>query len=132
MVNPLKLREMISLASFEKGRGRVSMEICRYYRSDYVGLQLIRTFFLTTVGLVLAAGLVIAGNLEAILDLLVYLDIGRVLWEIAAGYLILLVLSLTVTWFLSRRRWNKARRDRQDYLLHLTDLRDLTEEPYDL
>ena len=131
MVNPLKLREMISLASFEKGRGRVSMDICRYYKSDYVALQMIRTFFMTTVALVIAGGLFIAGNLEWVLDRLVFIDFRILGGQILIGYLCILAVYLLITFLLARYRYRKAKRDMQDYLLHLTDLSELTEYPYD-
>ncbi len=130
MVNPLRLREMVSLASFEEGRGRVSMNICRYYRSDYIAFSMIRTFLLTTVGLLIAAALFAAANAEELLDALVYMDIPAVLRQAAAVYLLILSAYLALTFVLAGRRYKEAERQMNDYELHLADLRDLTEVPY--
>ncbi len=125
MVDPRRLREMIALASFETGRGRTSLKISRYYRSDYVGVQLMKTFFLTTIADLLIAALIIAGNAEAIADALVYLDFVSAGVSIGVVYLTTLGISLLVTFAVSRLRCKRAAMDMSDYELHLKDLRDL-------
>ena len=50
MVNEEKVKIMNRLAMYEHGEGRKYLPVSRYYRSDYIGLALIRNFFLVTIG----------------------------------------------------------------------------------
>ena len=57
MINEEKVKIMNRLAMYEKRGGKKYLPVSRYYRSDYIGLALIKNFFLVTIGyaLVLAA-----------------------------------------------------------------------------
>ena len=50
MVNEEKVKIMNRLAMYEHGEGRKYLPVSRYYRSDYIGLALIRNFFLDDAG----------------------------------------------------------------------------------
>ena len=49
MINEEKVKIMTKLAMYEQGRGRKHLPVSRYYRSDYIGLALIKNFFLVTI-----------------------------------------------------------------------------------
>ena len=66
MLNPLRLREMIALASCDSGRGSRAEKICRYSKRDYVAVRLIGTFFRTVAGLLLLAGLIAAAYADSL------------------------------------------------------------------
>lgn len=53
MVNEEKVKVMNRLAMYEHGEGRKYLPVSRFYRSDYIGLALIKNFFLVTIGYVL-------------------------------------------------------------------------------
>ena len=46
MLNEQKIKKMRKLATYESGKGRKQLRISKYYRSDYIGLSLIKNFFL--------------------------------------------------------------------------------------
>ena len=50
MLNNQKIKKMHKLALYESGAGREHLAVSNYYRSDYIGLALIKNFFLTTIG----------------------------------------------------------------------------------
>ena len=45
MLNNQKIKKMHKLALYESGEGKRHLAISNYYRSDYIGLALIKTFF---------------------------------------------------------------------------------------
>ena len=45
MINEEKVKIMTKLAMYEQGKGRKYLPVSRYYRSDYIGLALIKNFF---------------------------------------------------------------------------------------
>ena len=50
MINEEKVKIMNRLAMYEKRGGKKYLPVSRYYRSDYIGLALIKNFFLVTIG----------------------------------------------------------------------------------
>ena len=57
MINEEKVKIMNRLAMYEKVEGRRKyLPVSKYYRSDYVGLALIKNFFLVTIGYGLIIG----------------------------------------------------------------------------
>ena len=50
MINEEKVKIMDRLAVYEKQEGRKYLPVSKYYRSDYIGLALIKNFFLVTIG----------------------------------------------------------------------------------
>ena len=50
MLNNQKIKKMHKLAVYESGVGKEDFAVSNYYRSDYIGLALIKNFFLTTIG----------------------------------------------------------------------------------
>ena len=49
MVDEKKVRTMIELARYEEGEGKEDLRIRRFYRGDYLTVQLIKNWFLTTI-----------------------------------------------------------------------------------
>ena len=45
MLNEQKIKKMNKLAAYEAGEGKEHLAISNYYRSDYIGLALIKNFF---------------------------------------------------------------------------------------
>ena len=45
MINEEKVKIMTKLAMYEQGRAENIFPVSRYYRSDYIGLALIKNFF---------------------------------------------------------------------------------------
>ncbi len=68
MVNEEKVKIMNRLAMYEHGEGRKYLPVSRFYRSDYIGLALIKNFFLVTIGYVLGLAGVAAYFSEYLMD----------------------------------------------------------------
>ena len=64
MLNEEKIKIMNKLAMYEQGEGKKYLPVSRYYRSDYIGLAMIKNFFLVTIGycLILPSCLLILMN----------------------------------------------------------------------
>ena len=56
MLNEEKIKIMNKLAMYEQGEGKKYLPVSRYYRSDYIGLAMIKNFFLVTIGLLPDSG----------------------------------------------------------------------------
>ena len=56
-----RVRAMIGLTRYENGSGKEALRLRKYYRTDYLALELIKTFFLATIAYILILTLLIAG-----------------------------------------------------------------------
>ena len=129
MLNPLRLREMIALATCDSGRGSREEKICRYSKRDYVAVRLIGTFFRTVAGLLLLAGLIAAAYADSLSAALVRFDFTAA--GVAAGVCIagLVLFSLLLSWRTSVRRYLEAEKEMRRYAAHLRLLGDMTDLP---
>lgn len=122
MPDERKVRAMIDLARYENGEGRDDIRIRRYYRADYMGLQLIKAWVFTTIGYVLILALIVAGNLDYLLNNIDSFNLKVLGSWILIGYILLVGIYLAIAYLSSLFRYNRARRNVQEYLTKLRRL----------
>ena len=109
MINEEKVKIMDRLAVYEKQEGRKYLPVSKYYRSDYIGLALIKNFFLVTIGYGLILAVIAAYNLEYLLDNVHKMDLISLGVVVLGGYIGILVLYSNERYagfgFLSSRRF---------------------------
>lgn len=115
MVDEKKIGLMTELARFESGEGKEDLRIVRYSRSDYIGLGLLKNFFLTTFGYILVCGAAVAYQLEYLMEHIHKMNIPVLIAEFAAGYLIFLVLYSIFTYIKRYNRYEKAKKNVKRY-----------------
>ena len=115
MVNEEKVKIMNRLAMYEHGEGRKYLPVSRYYRSDYIGLALIRNFFLVTIGYVLGLAGVAAYFSEYLMDNVNKINLVEVGIYIVVGYLIVTYIQYSVKYF-------RAKKSVREYYQDLTRL----------
>ena len=91
MINEEKVKIMDRLAVYEKQEGRKYLPVSKYYRSDYIGLALIKNFFLVTIGYGLILAVIAAYNLEYLLDNVHKMDLISLGVVVLGGYIGILV-----------------------------------------
>lgn len=122
-MNLLRIAEMIRLARYENGKGGKALKICKYYKSDYVTIEMLKTFFLTTVAYVLALVLIAAGNINWLLDHIDQMNLAVTISVILILYIILMAVYLAATFLIANKRYTKAKRSVHSYEIHLRELR---------
>ncbi len=128
MVNLVRLKKMIALASYENGAGKKDLAVCRFYKGDYLTLRMIGTFFLTTLSYILILGLMAAANIAAILENITKMNFVITGSEILIGYIVLEAVFLTVTFISGASRYNKAKRRVRNYSGSIRRLLQSSEE----
>ena len=119
MVDQERVRLMTRLSRYENGEGVEDFRIRKYYRSDYTALQLIKTWILTTLGYGLLLGLVIAGNVEFLLDNIDSMNLRVLFSWILIGYIVLIGAYFAAVYISSVIRYNRAKRNVKEYLTAL-------------
>ncbi|MFR5485083.1 MAG: hypothetical protein ACLTHX_12580 [Blautia massiliensis (ex Durand et al. 2017)] len=110
MVNEEKVKIMNRLAMYEHGEGRKYLPVSRYYRSDYIGLALIRNFFLVTIGYILGLAGVAAYFSEYLMDNVNKINLVEVGIYIIVGYLIVLVVYSILTYIQYSVKYFRAKK----------------------
>lgn len=128
MLNEEKIKLMTSIGMFEKREGKRVFFVNRFFRSDYIGRYMLRSFIGFTVCWMMGTALVVLYKAE---DLLGALDFSR-LTEFAGlyvtAYAVCLCAYLLITCVVYWRRYEYAKRGMKVYTAKLKRL----EKRYDL
>ncbi len=125
MLNEEKIKTMNRLALYEKTEGKKYLPVSKYYRSDYIGLALIKNFFLVTIGyglVVVCIGTYYADYLMENIHKMDLLATGR---NFLAGYVISLLAFSALTYILYTIRYHQAKKSVRKYYQDLTKLEKL-------
>ena len=122
MLNVEKIKIMNKLAMYEQGEGKKYLPVSRYYRSDYIGLALIKNFFLVTIGYCLILAGIAAYFGEYLVDNIHKMDLVAVGRNAVIGYVVVLVVFSVATYIQYSVRYHKAKKSVKEYYQELTQL----------
>ena len=122
MINEEKVKIMTKLAMYEQGKGRKHLPVSKYYRSDYIGLALIKNFFLVTIGYVMAIAAVAVYFGEYLMENLHKMDLVSLGIYIIIGYVAALVGYSILTYIQYSVKYFKAKKSVKEYYTQLTEL----------
>lgn len=125
MLNEEKVRLMTELASYEKNEGKKYLPVSKYYRSDYIGLALIKNFFLVTIAYVLLLLIAVGYYSEELLDNINQMNLIGIGIGLVMLYLILLVLYSLLIYVLYSLKYSKAKRSIKDYYAKLGEIAEM-------
>ena len=122
MLDEEKIRLMTKLAHYESEQGKEELKISRYYRSDYIGIGLLKNLLLVSVGYILLWSLVIAYNLDFLLDNLHKLNFSFIIFEVVVGYIVIVAIYSIITYLKKHSEYRKAKKSVQEYYGKLNEL----------
>ena len=125
MLDVQKIKKMHKLAVYESGEGKQHLAISNYYRSDYIGLALIKNFFLTTI----AYALLLMGwagyRSDYLMNNLHRMNLPLLVVAALGGYIILLVVYSVLTSIYCTVKYAKAQKGIQEYYKALGQLKKI-------
>ncbi|MCI9527488.1 MAG: hypothetical protein HFH37_11350 [Lachnospiraceae bacterium] len=92
MLNEERIRLMTKMASYEEGEGKEYMPIKQYYRKDYVGLGMIKTFITSSI----AFGILFLCWVLYDMDNITYILSNRDLTELGMFVLVIYIIFIAV------------------------------------
>lgn len=119
MLNVERIQIMTNLAGYKEGPGKRDLEICRYYRGDYIGVSLIKNFFLTSIGYVLLLVFVAGYFLDFFLNQIQNINLMILAAEVIIGYIVVIVVYSTITYLVCSIRYERAKKSVQQYYQEL-------------
>lgn len=122
MLNEEKIKIMNKLAMYEQGEGKKYLPVSRYYRSDYIGLAMIKNFFLVTIGYILVLAGIAAYFGEYLVDNIHKMNLVALGIEAVVGYVVVLVLFSVLTYIQYSVKYYRAKKSVKTYYEDLTRL----------
>jgi uncharacterized membrane protein len=115
MLTKQRLQLMISLADFKQSHINTTMRVTKYYRNDYVTLQLVKNFFITTIAYLILLGLFAVYHLDFLLTNMNDLKTGRLAAVLLIVYIVMLAVYSVITYVIARIRYERAHEEAKDY-----------------
>ena len=116
MVDETKVRVMTRLAAYEEGTGKKYLPIGQYFRTDYIFMQLLKSFVYGTLAFAIVVGLLAFINFEAFLEGIYDIDLVGYITHLGKTYIILMALYLIPTYIWSVYKFSKAKNSLNSYI----------------
>lgn len=116
-----KIRRMVKVERLICRDAHEELKIARYYRSDYLGMMLLKNFFLITVGYMILIGLYLAEKGDALLEGIYVSNLTFMITVGIGGYVLLLLLYSALTYMICTLRFARAKK-LERYLDHQLEI----------
>lgn len=119
MINEERVKQLCKIAIYEQKEEKEHREAGLYYRSDYIGKEVVKSFFTGTIAYALIAILWIISNMELVLHQINTLEIVDTVVVMIIIYAVFLVLYLLVTVIVYYYKYKHSRKKLEGYLENL-------------
>ena len=128
MLSEDRIRKMIRLSDYEKGLGGTDLKRTRYWKMDYVRLQILKTFLAVLVSVMLIFVLIALYNLEYVMQHVLELPYREILLYGGMGLVLAEATAIVVTIRLAGREYEESKSRVKEYYTTLRELETLYEE----
>ncbi len=122
MINEERIVLMTKLAAYEKGEGKQSMAVGKYFRGDYISLHLLKTVISGTFAYLLGFGVYLLYYYEDLMANLYNMDFALFARNIIYYYVIFIVVYGLLTYIVFTFRFIKAKKSIKRYYHNLKKL----------
>ena len=110
MISKERVRHMTKLAAFEEREGKKYRKMTQYFRRDYVGLELMKSFLSGTIAFVILFGVWMLCKMETLMENINDMDLIAFGTETLIQYLVFIAVYLLVTYVVYNMRYTKGRK----------------------
>lgn len=96
--------------AFSKKRRKNALRIGRYFRSDYIGKELLKNFFLASIGYILVLAVAVLYHIEWLVDEIDTIDLQFAAGCLIASYLCFLAVYSIAVYVISTIRYQEHRK----------------------
>lgn len=115
MVNKKRIRLMTRLAIIEWHKKDELEKAGEYYRSEYIGIRMMKNAVRLTLAFGLGLLLWVCCNMDSIMKKLNILDIKGMVVGICAAYLLCMVSGLVITYIMATKQYFHGQKKLQQY-----------------
>jgi uncharacterized membrane protein len=127
MVNEERVILMTKLASYERGPGKKNVTISNFFRSDYIGFQLLKSVIYATIASAIVFGVYLFYHFEDLMQDVYQLDLVEIGKDVLKYYLILIAVYCVISYIVYSYRYHKARKSLKNYYQNLRKLTQMYE-----
>lgn len=128
MLNNRKVRLMSRLAMYEKDFGKEDIRLSKYYRTDYVRLNVLKTIVALTLGYLLIMLILVVYNSEYLLEHALSINYKDLIGKYAAVYVIVLTVYVALCMIGYMVKYRISRKKLAKYFRMLRKLRSMYRE----
>lgn len=122
MLSQERIKLMIKMAAYEENEGKKYMSIGSYFRSDYMGMQVIRSVICGTLAFFLLAGLYVYYHFETMMQDIYKMDLLLLGRRVLFYYIVFIAAYSVITYVIYSFRYSRAKRSLKNYYYHLKQL----------
>ncbi len=131
MLSARKIKLMFVLAEYEQSEGKLDLKVGKYYKSDYVRLQLLRSILHVTFAYVLILAMMALYHIEYLIKSAVVLNYTSMGLTALGMFLLLVAFYTFVTFSIYSIRYDASRKKLQQYYKYLKLLENYYKENND-
>lgn len=122
MLSQERIKLMTRMAAYEENEGKKYMSIGSYFRSDYMGLQVIKSVICSTLAFLIIVGLYVYYHFETLMQDIYKMDLMKVGKDLLLYYVIFVAAYGLITYIVYSYRYSRAKRSLKRYYRHLKQL----------
>ena len=122
MLSQERIKLMTKMAAYEENEGKKYMSIGSYFRSDYMGMQVIRSVICGTLAFFLLAGLYVYYHFETMMQDIYKMDLLLLGRRVLFYYIVFIAAYSVITYVIYSFRYSRAKRSQKHYYYHLKQL----------
>ena len=122
MINEEKVILMTKIASYEANEGKHDLATNKYFRSDYVTLQMIKAIFSGTIAFVIIISVALLYDFDTLMKNLYQIDLVQLGKDLMVKYLISVGFYTLIVYIVASYRFNRARQGLKTYYGNLRRL----------
>lgn len=127
MVNLERVKHQCQIAFYEQKEDKKNRQVGNYYRSDFIGKEIIKSIFTGTIAYAVMAVLWMMVNWDTVLDSVNDLSIVNILFVMLLVYIGFIAVYLFVTYIVYGLRYIQSRKRMDGYKEHLKALNRIYE-----
>ncbi len=122
MIKEEKVILMTKLASYEEGRGKKDLSVLNYFRSDYIGFQILKSVIAATLSFLAVFAVYVFYNFETLMQDVYKMDLLSFGKTVVILYLCTVGAYGVISYVVYASRYNKAKKNLRTYYANLKKL----------
>lgn len=128
MIDPKRIVLMTKLTAYEEREGKYNLKLFRYFKEDYIAVNMVYTAIAVTVAYLIMVVLWFVHGFETIMANLQETDLIQIAFRLVMGYVALLVVFLVIAYFVYRAKWKQAQPGIRQYTENLKKLDEMNRD----
>lgn len=116
MVNEERVKQLYKIAIYEQNEEKQSRQTGLYYRSDYIGKEVVKSFFSGSIAYVIMAMLWVMSNFDLVMHQINTLEIIDTVVTMLVLYVLFLAVYIFITALVYYLRYKKNRKKLDGYM----------------